>query len=69
MTFVRKHIGVNSSQVRKMLRILNTNNSTLIKKIIPEEIRYTMKQFDSIDENISLKNLKESFGKEHERKK
>ena len=50
MTFVRKHIGVNPGEVRKILRILNTNNTTLINKIIPKEIRYNLSDFKSVSE-------------------
>ena len=68
MTFVRKHIGVNPGQVRKILRILNTNNTTLINKIIPKEIRYKLSDFKSVSEQESLLQIKKSFSEDFNKK-
>jgi glycine dehydrogenase len=67
MAFIKKHIGVNSNQVKKMLKILNTNNTTLINQIIPKDIRYNLNKFNSISEHDSLNIIKDSFSKSNKK--
>ena len=69
MTFVRKHIGVSYSQVHRILKILNTNNTSLVNRIIPKEIKYNLNEFRSISEHDSLKFVKKSFSSDFETKK
>jgi glycine dehydrogenase len=69
MTFVKKHIGVSYSQVRKILKILNTNNTSLVNRIIPKEIKYNLNEFKSMSEHDSLKFVKNSFSSDFETKK
>ena len=61
MAFLRRHIGLNNKTKKSVLDFLGTTQTDILNNIIPKNIRYNLKEFNSITEEESLKYIKESF--------
>ena len=59
MSFIRKHVGFNS---KKILDYLKYNEKDFIKSIIPENIHYDPKKFNSITEEEVIKKIRKNLG-------
>lgn len=59
MSFIRKHVGFNS---KKILDYLKYNEKDFIKSIIPENIHYEPKKFNSITEEEVIKRIRKNLG-------
>ena len=66
MSFVGRHIGINYKHTQFILNSLGyTSLNEFVNKIIPENINYNIKKFDSVNENLVLNELKHMTNKSY----